>query len=351
MTRLTLAQIAGEIGADLHGDGAVVIEAMASPACAGPRHLAYLDSVDRTDAAAASRAGGLIVGAEFPDLPGANLLRAADPKLAFVRALELFAPPPAPAAIDPSAVIAPDAVLGDGVSVGPLAVVEPAANVGERSRIGAGAFVGRGVRVGADCDIGPQVVLLEGTRVGDRCRLFPGAVLGADGYGFQWTGDHHHKIPQLGRVVVEEDVEIGANCCIDRATLDETRLGAGSKLDNLVQIGHNSRIGRHVLMVSQAGVAGSSTLGDGVVVAGQAAITDHVTVGAGAQIGGQAGVTGDVAPGAKVWGTPARPMSRTLREQAAMARVPELLKTVRRQQELLQALQDRVAELEARLAD
>lgn len=348
---LTLEQIADAIGAELAGDGTVTVEAMASLATAGARQLAFVDSPARHDAAVASQAAGLIVGRDFPELATANLLRAADPKMAFVRAMELFAPPRRATGIHASAVVDPEATLGAGVSIGPCAVVEAGAEIGPGTRIGAGAYVGCDVRVGAECDIGPRAVLLDATRVGDRCVLHPGVVLGADGYGFHWAGDHHHKIPQLGRVVIEDDVEIGANSCVDRATLDETRVGAGSKFDNLVQVGHNDRIGRHVLLVSQAGVAGSSTLGDGVIVAGQAAVSDHVEIGSGAQIGGQAGVIGDVAPGAKVWGTPARPIARMLREQAAAARLPELLKTVKRQQDLLQSLQARVAELESRLGD
>ena len=220
--------------------------------------------------------------------------------------------------------------------------------IGARSQIPAGVYLGRGVRIGTDCDIGPNAALMDGTLIGHRCILHPGVVLGADGYGFQWTDDQHHEIPQFGRVAVEDDVEIGANTCIDRATLGETRIGRGSKFDNLVQVGHKNHIGEHIVMVAPSGIAGSSRLGNGVVVAGQVAITDHVVVGEGAQIGGQSGVTGDLEPGVKVWGTPARPTARVLRERAALARLPELLRAFRRQEKELDELRDRIAMLELR---
>ena len=163
-------------------------------------------------------------------------------------------------------------------------------------------------------------------------------------------GDHHHKIPQLGIVVIEDDVEIGANTCIDRATLGETRIGRGSKFDNLVHIAHNNQIGQHVLLTGQVAVAGSSRLGNGVVAGGQAGIADHVEIGDGVQIGAQSGVIGNLAAGEKVWGTPARPMGRVMREQAALGKLPELLKAVRRQEKELQALRDRIALLEGQQA-
>jgi UDP-3-O-[3-hydroxymyristoyl] glucosamine N-acyltransferase len=351
MLARTLGEIAAAIGATLEGEPAVPVERMAALDEAGPGDLCYADSARRAEQVRASAAVGCIVGEDFPAAPGVNLLRLADPKQGFFRALELFRPDRRLAGIHPSAVVAADAVLGEGVGVGACAVIESGAVVGGGSQVRAGAYVGAGVRIGRDCDVGVNVVLLDGSVLGDRCILHPGVVLGSDGYGYQWTGDHHHKIPQVGGVVLEDDVELGANTCIDRATVGETRIGRGSKFDNLVHIAHNNRIGAHVLLTGQVAVAGSSRIGDGVVAGGQAGIADHVSVGAGVQIGAQAGVIGDIEAGARVWGTPARPMQRVLREQAALGRLPQTLRDLARQRQELAELRDRLARLEARLGE
>ncbi|MGB5773337.1 MAG: UDP-3-O-(3-hydroxymyristoyl)glucosamine N-acyltransferase [Sedimenticolaceae bacterium] len=348
MSGHTLGDIARAIGAHLEGVAERAVAGMATLAEAGPSELCYAASSRMVDQVICSTAAGIIVDEDFPTIPGRNLLRSRDPKTAFVLAMEMFAPDRRLPGIHPSAEIAKDAKIGADAAIGPCAVIESGVVVGARSQIRAGVYLGRDVRIGADCDIGPNAVLMDGTLIGDRCILHPGVVLGADGYGFQWMDDHHHKIPQLGRVVVQDDVEIGANACIDRATLGETRIGRGSKFDNLVQVGHNNRLGEHVLMVAQSGIAGSSRLGNGVVVAGQAGIADHVAVGEGAQIGGQSGVTGDLEPGVKVSGAPARPTARVLRERAALARLPELLRAFRRQEKELDELRDRIARLELR---
>jgi UDP-3-O-[3-hydroxymyristoyl] glucosamine N-acyltransferase len=347
MTAYTLDEVARAIGAELEGDAAIRVQGIAPLDQAGPDELCYAESAKLLDGVRAGLAGAVIVGPDFPALAGRNLLRAGDPRAGFMRALELFRPDRRLSGLHPSAVVSTEATLAADVGVGPLAVIEPGAEIGAGSQIRAGAYIGRDVQIGVGCDIGETVVLLDGTVVGDRCTLHPGVVLGADGYGYHWMGDHHHKIPQLGIVVIEDDVEIGAHTCIDRATLGETRIGFGSKLDNLVHIAHNNRIGRHVLLTGQVAIAGSSRLGDGVVAGGQAGVADHVTVGDGVQIGAQAGVIGDIAAGEKVWGTPARPMGGMLREQAALARLPELLRAFRRQEKELQTLRDRIAALEA----
>ena len=248
--------------------------------------------------------------------------------------------------IHPSAVVAETARLGEGVALAPGVVIGEGADIGDGSMLRANCYVGPHARVGAGCDIGVSVVIQDHCEIGDRCILHPGVVVGADGFGFQWLGDHHHKVSQVGRVVIEDDVEIGANSCIDRATLGETRIGAGTKTDNLVQIGHNNTLGRHVIVVAQSGIGGSSHVGNNVVMSGQVAVSDHIRIGDGAQIGGQSGVNRDVEAGAKVWGTPARPMGSVLREQSVISKLPELNKTVRRQQKELDALRSRLDELE-----
>jgi UDP-3-O-[3-hydroxymyristoyl] glucosamine N-acyltransferase len=176
--------------------------------------------------------------------------------------------------------------------------------------------------------------------------LHAGVCIGGDGFGFRWDGHAHRKIPQLGRVVIEDDVEIGCNSCVDRATLGVTRIGQGTKIDNLVQVGHNASIGPHGILVSQSGVAGSARLGTGVVLAGQVAISDHVTVGDGARIGGQSGVVKDVPAATAMFGTPARPLRQSLREEVAIGRLPGLLKEVRQQQQRIDGLEQRVAALD-----
>ncbi len=316
---------------------------------AGPAELAFAEAKTPAAAVADSRAAAIVVALGSEPVPGRRLLPCPNPRLTFILISELFVAPEPGAGIDPRAAIDPTASLGEGVSIGPCAVVGPGATLGPRTRIGPGALVGAGVSIGADCQIGPNVSILAQATLGNRCTLHAGVSVGGDGFGFVWAGDHHHKVPQLGTVVIEDDVEIGCNTCVDRATFGVTRVGRGSKIDNLVQIAHNVDMGEHVILVSQAGLAGSVTLGTGVVLSGQVAVTDHVKVGAGARIGGQSGVTGDLEPGAVVFGTPARPLKQSFREQAALARLPDLVKTVRRQEAVIAALELRLAALEGRI--
>lgn len=350
MTAHTLGEIAREIGATLEGLAERAVRGMASIEDAGPGDLCYAAAPTMVDQVRAGKAAGVIVGDDFPPLPGHNLLRVANPKIGFVRAMELFRPDRNQRGIHPTAVVSHDAKIGDDVGIGPLAVIESGARIGRGTQVRAGAYIGRSVRVGRHCDIGANVVVLEGTRIGHRCILHPGVVLGADGYGFQWMDDHHHKIPQLGVVVLEDDVEIGANSCVDRATLGETRIGRGSKLDNLVHIAHNNLIGEHVLLTAHVAIAGSCRIGNGVVAGGQVGVADHVQIGDGVQLAAQCGVIGDIDAGQRVWGTPARPKSRVLREQSALGRLPDLIKLARRQEQELQALHERITALEARQA-
>jgi UDP-3-O-[3-hydroxymyristoyl] glucosamine N-acyltransferase len=274
-------------------------------------------------------------------VPGKVLIRCVGPRRAFFAVAALFLPQPPPPGLHPGAHVDPSAMLGEDVSIGPGAVIGAAAVIGARCVIAGGAQIGADVQIGDDCVIEPNVTVMHGSRIGRGCTLRAGAVIGSDGFGFAWDGERHRKVPQLGRVVLEDEVDIGCNSCVDRATLGETRVRRGTKVDNLVQIAHNTDIGEHVILVSQSGVAGSSRLGTGVVVAGQVAVSDHVTVGAGARIGGQSGVTKDVAAGATVFGTPARDMKQTLRELGALAQLPELLRRVKRQERELAALRQR----------
>ncbi len=251
-----------------------------------------------------------------------------EPRLWFSRAARLVATPQLALGVHPSAVIGAQVTFGSGVTISPHAVIGDSANIGAATRVGSGAVVGIGVTIGANCRIFPKVVLYPGTTVGDRVIIHSGAVLGADGFGYvrdPLTGEYT-QFPQQGNLVIEDDVEIGANTTIDRGALDETRIRRGTKIDNLVHIGHNCDIGEDVVIVALTGISGSSTVGKGAVVAGQVGIGDHAHVGPGVVLGGQSGVfngqtvKGDSA-GEVFYGTPARPLRQVLREQAALAKL------------------------------
>jgi UDP-3-O-[3-hydroxymyristoyl] glucosamine N-acyltransferase len=317
---------------------------------AGSQDLCFAEDASQAAAVASSAAALVVVGEAFPEVVGKRLLRVAEPRNLFFEIAVWFAPVAASQGIHPNASVHPTADLGEDVEVGAGAVIDADARIGSGSRIGPGAYLGIGVQIGSDCQIGANVSILCDSTLGDRCILHPGVRIGGDGFGFRWDGAGHRKVPQLGRVLIEDDVEIGCNSCVDRATLGVTRIGQGTKIDNLVQVAHNVDIGPHSILVSQSGIAGSSTLGRGVVVAGQVAISDHVTVGDGARIGGQAGVVKDVPAGAAVFGTPARPVKQSLRESAALIRLPALLKQVERQQQTIDRLERRLAQAEGAAA-
>ncbi|WP_462321175.1 UDP-3-O-(3-hydroxymyristoyl)glucosamine N-acyltransferase [Halochromatium sp.] len=320
-------------------------------ALAGPSHFCFAEHADQAEAVSASRAGAVIVPHDFPAIAGPPLLRTERPRERFFSIAERFLPRCSPAGIHPSAVVDPSAQIGKAVSIGPNAVVGAGVRIGPRSVIGAGCVLERDLVIGADCILDANVTIQSGSEIGDRCILHSGCVIGGDGFGFAWDGSSHRKVPQLGRVVIEDEVDIGCNACVDRATLGETRIRRGTKIDNLVQIAHNTDIGAHVILVSQSGVAGSSRLGTGTVVAGQVAISDHLEIGAGARIGGQSGVTKDVPAGATIFGTPARPMKQTLRELAALAQLPALSKAVKGWHAELVELKQRLTEVERSLRE
>jgi UDP-3-O-[3-hydroxymyristoyl] glucosamine N-acyltransferase len=325
----TLGQLAAALGATLEGDPARVVTGIAPLESAGPADVSFLTDDRYRAAARASRAGAFVAGPGGGELPG-PVLRVPAPQLALIDVLLLFHPtPPVTPGVHPSAVVAADARVDPTAAVGPLAVIEAAARIGARARVGAQCYIGPGVEVGEECALGPRVTLLARVRLGRRVLAHPGVVLGADGFGFAFDGAAHRKIPQVGGVVIEDDVEIGANTTIDRATFGDTVVRRGTKIDNLVQIGHNVEVGEDSILVSQVGVSGSSKLGRGVVLAGQVGVADHVTVGDGAIVGAQAGVPSSLAGGARYLGTPARPIQEARRIMVAESRLPELLQRVR----------------------
>jgi UDP-3-O-[3-hydroxymyristoyl] glucosamine N-acyltransferase len=276
---------------------------------------------------------------------GMNVIEVADPDAALCQVLPLLAPPvpDVPVGIADSSIVAADAVVTD-VRIGPHVTVGPGAVVGPGTQLHAGVYVGAGTRIGRDCVLWPNVVVRERITIGDRVVINANSTIGTDGFGYIFRDGRHLRIPQVGTVIIEDDVEVGSNVCIDRARSGATRVGNGSKIDNLVQIAHNVTIAPHCVIVAQTGISGSCTIGAYTVLAGQVGVADHVDIGSGAQIGAQAGVIGDIPDGARVVGMPARPQREYFRDVAVVTRVPEALRT-------LKALEKRVSELEAAAHD
>jgi len=335
---LTIGEIADCIEGTVEGPEETVVNALSDPSAAGPGDIAVLFGDGPPPDGCA--AGVLVVGPQAE--PGAiPCVRVENPRLALATLLtKLYPEQMPPPGVHQTAVVDPAASLGAGVSVGPCAVVGRAA-IGEGAVIEAGCLIGDGVTVGAHTRLFPGVTVAAGCVIGDRVRIHPGAVIGADGFGYEAGPAGIVKIPQVGNVVIEDDVEIGALTAIDRATMPgtSTTVGRGAKIDNLVQIGHNCRIGRYVFICGLAGIAGSAEIGDGAIVGGHAGIKDHSTIGAGARIGGQAGTYGDVPAGEDYAGLPARPVRQHLRIEASLTRLPELLKRVSALERALAALQ------------
>jgi UDP-3-O-[3-hydroxymyristoyl] glucosamine N-acyltransferase len=340
----TLGELAKLLQAQLEGDPGRVVTGVAPLEAAGPEQISFLIDPRYRDAALASRAGAFLAPASGVDLPGPTL-RCSTPQQALIDLVLLFHPrTPVRPGVDRTAVVAASARVDPTAAVGPLAVVEDRAVIGPRVRLHAHVYVGPDVEIGEDCTLYPHVTLRDGVRVGRRVVIHSGAVLGADGFGFAFDGSAHRKVPQVGGVLIEDDVEIGANTTIDRATFGDTIVRRGTKIDNLVQIGHNVEIGEHCLLVAQVGVSGSSRLGRGVVLAGQVGVVDHATLGDGVVAGAQAGIRGTVEAGTRVLGTPARAAARARRIMVAEARLPELLQRVR-------ALEQRLEKLAARFGE
>jgi UDP-3-O-[3-hydroxymyristoyl] glucosamine N-acyltransferase len=324
----SLRELAALTGAEVRGDGERRLRRVAALESAGPEDLSFVTNPRYRQAATQSAAGALLVGPGFA-VAARDLLVAADPYLALAQILSAFHPAPRVApGVDARAAIAAGARIDATAHVGPLAVIGEGALIGPRAVVHALAVVGPDCQLGADSVLHSHAVLYRGTIVGQRCIVHAGAVLGADGFGFATHAGAHTKVPQVGIVVIEDDVEIGANSAIDRAMLEETRVGAGSKIDDLVMVAHNVQIGKHCLMAAQAGVAGSSALGDGVVVAGQAGVAGHLRLGAGARVAAKSAVFKDVPAGRQVAGIPAQDAMAWRRQQAAAARLDDLRKRV-----------------------
>lgn len=330
MTSHTLAKLAALLGARLVGDGAVGITGVAGLREARPGDITFLVNPRYEAYLTDTRASAVLVPAARPDCAIPQLV-AADPYFAFLKAVKIFRQErPRPAVgIHPSAVLADGVVLGQDVSIGPHAVLEEGVVLGDRVVVMAQCYVGHRVEIGADSFLYPQVVVREDCRLGARVVLHSNATVGADGFGYARNEGTYFKVPQVGNVVLEDDVEIGAGTCIDRATTGTTRIGAGSKIDNLVQIGHNVELGRNVIVAAMSGIAGSTRVADDVTIGAQAGVVGHIVIGAGATVASRGGVTKSVAPGAIVSGVlPARPHGIERRIQASIARLPQLVQRI-----------------------
>jgi UDP-3-O-[3-hydroxymyristoyl] glucosamine N-acyltransferase len=352
----SLQKIADAVGARLIGEGRVELSAVASMESASPEDLIFVDDEKHLAAALQSRAGAIVAG-EFAvesaaklavksrasGASGARPLLISDqPKLAFARAAQLLREEvpahdssehdaaqqgmPGQRSMHSTAVIHPSAMLGSGVVVDERAVVGERVQIGDNTRIGAGCAVGAAVRIGRNCEIYPNVTIYPGTTLGDRVIVHAGAVLGSDGFGYvrdRKTG-RYEKFPQVGRLIIGDDVEIGANSTIDRGALDETRIGRGTKIDNLVHIGHNCQIGEDVVIAAQTGLSGSIVIENGVVLGGQVGIGEHARIKEGVMLGGQGGVLPHKVlrgKGVAFWGTPAQPVREYLKQLATLARL------------------------------
>ena len=337
-----LGDLAERVGGRVVGDSDRRVHGVAPLESAGPEDLSLYTSPKYRAVAEASRAGAVLVGPGTV-LPGRDLLEAEEPYVALAALLDLFHPaPPRRPGVHPDARIAESAHLGHEVEIGPYAVIGESVTVGDRATVGAGTVVGDDSRIGEETLLHPRVVLYPRTEVGARCIIHAGVVLGGDGFGFATTGGRHHKIPQVGRVVVEDDVEIGANSTVDRATMGETVIGAGSKIDDLVMVAHGVRVGPGCLMAAQSGIAGSTRLGAAVTFAGQSGAAGHLEIGERSVVAAKSAVLQDLPPRSFVSGIPAVDHRRWKKAQAVAARLPELRSELRKMEKRLAILEQRV---------
>jgi len=325
-----LEQIALLVKGKLTGNGSSLITGAAGLEEAGATDISFLRDTKKLDLLDATKAGGILIGPGMIDNlnRNKNFIEVANPMEAFALILETIAKEKRSpkTGIHPHALISEKAKIGQGVWIGPFVVIEEEAQIEDDAVLEAQVYVGPRSKIGRGTKIYPQVVIREDVQIGRRCIIHSGAVIGSDGFGFFFAHGKHNKIPQVGSVIIEDDVEIGSCTTIDRATAGATRIGQGTKIDNLVQIAHNVEIGPNSILVAQVGIAGSSKLEEGVALGGQVGVADHVKIGKGAQIAAQSGIKEDVSPGAVLFGSPAQPIHEAFRQLALIRRLPELFK-------------------------
>ena len=337
---LTLAQIHQLVGGTLYGDGACVLSSLSSLNDATPQALAFIANDRAANTPGGIKAGALLVHRHFPDLVIPQLV-VANPLLAFAQVAQtFFVRPTAPRGVAAEVTKGAGVLIGDNPSIWPFVTLGDRVTIGARVTLYPGVYIGADSTVGDDSVLYPNVVVREGCAIGARVIIHSGTVIGADGFGYVQHEGRHHKIPQLGGVMIEDDVELGANVTIDRATLGRTIIKQGTKIDNLVQIAHNVTVGEHDIIVAQVGVAGSTTIGHHVMIGGQAGLADHLTIGNQAMIAARAGVNRSVEPNQIVSGAPVMPHDTWMKAQAVIPRLPEL-------RQLVRDLAQRVQRLEA----
>lgn len=343
--RKTLREIARMIDGEVIGNGDAIITGISGIKEAEEGDLTFLANSKYLHLMDTTKAAAIITSRDIDRAPK-PIIRTDNPSLAFAKMVSFLAPNEQvhPSGIHQTAVIGKNVKLGRDVALQPYVVLDDNVEVGDRTVIYAGCYIGHHTRVGADCLIYPNVAIRERVEIGSRVIIHSGTVIGSDGFGFATVKGVHHKIPQIGTVVVEDDVEIGANVTIDRARFGKTSIGRGTKIDNLVQIAHNVIVGENSIIVAQAGISGSTTIGKGVTLAGQAGLVGHITIGDNAVIAAQAGVTKSVAPNTCVSGYPAKAHDKAKRINACVQRLPELFKAIKQ-------LEDKIGELERKLTD
>jgi len=330
---MKLSELAEQIGAELKGDN-IAVERIASLQEAGPGDISFFNDLRYADQVAQTQAAAVIVPSDFDGPTDAALLYVDNVDEALERLLAVYAPPPdkPPVGIHEAAFVDPSAQLGSDVAIGAGTAIGSNVKVDSGTVISAGCVIGRDVTIGARCFLWPNVVINSGCTLGDNVIIHPNTTIGADGFGYRFAGGAHRKIPHIGTVVIEDDVEIGANCCVDRAKFGRTVVGQGTKVDNLVQIAHNVKIGKHCILVSQTGVAGSSQLGNYVILAGRCGVSDHVKIGDGVMAGPGTGIAShsEIESGSKVMGMPYRPFTRYYREVSLIQKLPDIDRRLKR---------------------
>jgi UDP-3-O-[3-hydroxymyristoyl] glucosamine N-acyltransferase len=321
----TLRDLSEKLGCRLLGNGSVMVASVSSLRSATSDNLVFVEDGQYLDAALKSSAAAVVAGEFAEGVTAKPILISAQPRLTFARAAKILRDPDGDRAIHPSASVSASAEIGKNVAIGPRAVVGDQVELGDGTTIGSGSVVGDNTRIGADCRIDPNVTIYPGTILGNRVIVQAGAVLGSEGFGYVRDSEtgRYEQSPQIGRLVIEDDVEIGANSTIDRGALDETRVHRGAKIDNLVHIGHNCEIGENVVIAAQTGLSGSVTIEENVIMGGQVGIGDHARVESGAMLGGQCGILPKKVlrgKGVIFWGTPARPVKEYLKELAFLSR-------------------------------
>lgn len=325
-----LSELAKHVSGAVRGDGGVRITGVNSIEEAGPGDITWLTDEKYAEALGDSQASAVVVPQRYGATPMPAIL-ADDPAYAFALILEKFAPPipRPPAGIHPSAVVAESAEIGEEVAIGPHVVVGERARIGSRSVLHAQVFIGADTVLGEDCELWPGVVVRERCTLGRRVVIHPSSTIGADGFGYHFTQGRHHKIPQIGRVEIGDEVEIGAGCAVDRAKFGATRIGAGTKIDNQVQVAHNVQIGPGCIIVAQTGLAGSVRVGRGAVLAAKVGIGDHLSIGEGAVVAACSCVSKNLRPGARVVGIPAVDMEQFIRERGKVKQLPRMAEQLR----------------------